>query len=165
MGLSYRALHWGKKGERPAERLTVASPRAGDPLERVGELQGVVYRTEKGLDAEPVDYDHDFARPFPLLLRTREGLYVIAGGRYRVEARGIVDNAARADRAFARLGPRARLVLLGDLVECRIVRPCADRAETCHVKRPWPRLCYHAATGLLVLAGGRPGAIRRKRAR
>lgn len=159
MALSYRALHWGRGGERTDERLPVATPRAGDRLELVGNLAAVVYRTEKGLDGAPVDYDHDFAKPWPRLLRDAHGRYVIAGGRYRVESRGIVDNAARADDAFARLGPRARLVLLGDLVEIRVNYAGRRSVEVCHVKRPFPRLAYHGATGLLVLAGGRAFAL------
>jgi len=153
--LGYRALHWGRAGERPDERLSAASPEKGEALALVGELQGVVYRTQKGLDGDLVDYDHDFGRPYPRLLRNAAGRYVIVGGRYRVEARGIVDNAARGDSAFARLGPRARLVLLGDLVEVRL----GASAKTRHAHRPFPRLCYHPATGLLVLAGGRPFSL------
>jgi hypothetical protein len=50
----------------------------------------VVYRTKKGADQVQTDYEHEFAHPRPRLAYNESGL-IIAGGKYRVETRGIVD--------------------------------------------------------------------------
>ena len=152
MALSYRAFHWGRKGSRRDERLAVAVVKRGDELRLLGELAAVVYETEKGIDGAPTQYEHKFARPLPRLYEHGpSGRLVIAGGRYRIEARGIVDNAARGDTAAPRVGPRARLVLLGDLVAVTLAHNGIERA----LPRPRPRLAYHGQTGLLVVAGGK----------
>lgn len=153
--LTYERFHWGQRGRRGSERALVAHWRAGDRLSLIGPMQGIVYRTEKGGDDEPVDYDHDFSRPLPKLYRHEaSGRLVIAGGRYRVEERGIIDNAAPDDAAAAP-DPGSRLVLLGDLVEVRI----EGRGTLRPKGTPRPRLCYHGRTGLLVVAGGKPRAM------
>jgi hypothetical protein len=50
----------------------------------------VVYRTKKGGDQVLTDYEHEFSHPRPRLAYNESGL-IIAGGKYRVEERGIVD--------------------------------------------------------------------------
>ena len=56
----------------------------------LGELIMVVYRTKKGADQVLTDYEHEFAHPRPRLAYNESGL-LIAGGKYRVETRGIVN--------------------------------------------------------------------------
>ena len=153
--MTYERFHWGQKGRRGAERAEIAHWRAGDALTLIGQMIGIVYRTEKGSDDEPVDYDHDFSKPYPKLYRHEaSGRLVIAGGKYRVEERGIIDNGT-PDNAAAAPDPHARVVLLGDLVEVRI----AGRGTLRPKGTPRPRLCYHGRTGLLVVAGGKPRAL------
>lgn len=86
----YVSAHWGQEGNRRPERLRAALIGEGAELVLLGDLVSVVYRTQKGLDTEPTDYEHHFATPRPRLAYTRGGLLVIAGGRYRIEDRGIV---------------------------------------------------------------------------
>lgn len=86
----YEASHWGQRGTRNPERLRAAVIGDGAELVLLGDLVSVTYRTQKGLDREPTDYEHAFGTPRPRLAYTRGGLLVIAGGRYRIEDRGIV---------------------------------------------------------------------------
>lgn len=60
------------------------------PLVAIGELRGVIYRTNKYINDRPMNYVHFFNQVFPKLLTNNDGnrLY-ISGGRYRVTNRGI----------------------------------------------------------------------------
>jgi hypothetical protein len=86
----YVKTHWGQDGTRGAERLKVATLAEGASLVLLGDLVSVVYRTRKGLDQDAVDYEHHFATPRPRLAYSESGLLVIAGGRYRIDERGII---------------------------------------------------------------------------
>ena len=70
------------------QKLSAADPRI--PSVELGELVSITYRTKKGDDVELTDYEHEFRGPRPRLAYNESGL-IIAGGRYRVEPRGIVD--------------------------------------------------------------------------
>jgi hypothetical protein len=84
----YKRDHWGQPGPRGVRAYAAADPRLLSI--ELGELVAVVYRTRKGGDRELTDYSHEFSRPRPVLSYNRTGL-VIAGGKYHVEERGIVD--------------------------------------------------------------------------
>jgi hypothetical protein len=81
------------RGAVPSEVLRVAmraTPRAALTL---GELLGIMYRTER--DGELVNYRHVFQKSArPILAVTPDGrTLLILGGDYRVTSRGIVDTA------------------------------------------------------------------------
>ena len=80
--------HWGQRGTGKVQKLSAADPRI--PSVELGELVSITYRTKKGDDVELTDYEHEFRGPRPRLAYNESGL-IIAGGRYRVEPRGIVD--------------------------------------------------------------------------
>ena len=84
----YEAEHWGKKSR--GARLVEAAESEG-PLVLVGALSRVSYITQKGLDEEWVEYEHDFSEPYPWLYHTPEGELVIVRGDslYRMRDRGI----------------------------------------------------------------------------
>jgi hypothetical protein len=82
----YERAHWGDKGSRPSIPGRVY---AGGAVRIVGTIRSVVYTTKKGGDAELTDYDHAFENARPVLGKSG-GLFVIMGGSYRVEPRGIV---------------------------------------------------------------------------
>ncbi|MGO8996098.1 MAG: hypothetical protein ACLQVI_22535 [Polyangiaceae bacterium] len=84
----YERDHWGQNGAEKVRKLPAADPRV--PSVELGELIMVVYRTKKGADQVLTDYEHEFAHPRPRLAYNESGL-IIAGGRYRIETRGIVD--------------------------------------------------------------------------
>jgi hypothetical protein len=84
----YEHDHWGQKGAEKVRKLSAADPRV--PSVELGELISVTYRTKKGADVVLTDYEHEFAHPRPRLAYNESGL-IIAGGKYRVEVRGIVD--------------------------------------------------------------------------
>jgi hypothetical protein len=86
----YEVDHWGRRGPRPsAKDYATADP--SKVCVELGKLVRIVYRTRKGNDVELTDYDHAFARPYPVLaFEPGAGLLLIAGGSYRVEPRGIV---------------------------------------------------------------------------
>jgi len=84
----YERDHWGQKGAEKVRKLSAADPSI--PSVELGELVMVVYRTKKGADQVLTDYEHEFAHPRPRLAYNESGL-IIAGGKYRVEMRGIVD--------------------------------------------------------------------------
>ena len=86
----YARDHWGQRGRHPGVRqLLAADPTR--PLVELGQLVQITYRTRKGSEAEDVDYEHDFQRPYPVLAyEPGSSLLVILGGKYRVETRGIV---------------------------------------------------------------------------
>jgi hypothetical protein len=85
----YRWKHWGLKGNGKVSPMTCADP-AHEPLTEMGRLVSVTYETDKLGDPSGTHYEHDFSRPLPVLAYSVGGL-VICGGRYRVEARGIID--------------------------------------------------------------------------
>ena len=64
------------------QKLAAADPRI--PSIELGELVAVIYRTKRG------DHRHEFRGPRPRLAYNKSGL-LIAGGKYRLEGRGIVD--------------------------------------------------------------------------
>lgn len=84
----YRRNHWGLSGPRGVREYGAADPRI--PSSEIGELVAVVYRTRKGEDRRPTDYEHEFRDPRPLLAYNDSGL-IIAGGIYHVTTRGIID--------------------------------------------------------------------------
>ena len=84
----YKRDHWGQRGTGKVQKLSAADPRI--PSVELGELISITYRTKKGDDVVLTDYEHEFRGPRPLLAYNESGL-IIAGGRYRVEPRGIVD--------------------------------------------------------------------------
>jgi hypothetical protein len=87
--MAYRITHWGAGGSHPGVRVLPAANPA-DPLVELGELFSLVYRTHK-LGDGPSEYEHEFSAPLPLLAFSVESRrLVIAGGHYRVTARGIV---------------------------------------------------------------------------
>ena len=84
----YRRDHWGQPGPRGVRGLSAADPRILSI--ELGELVAVIYRTKKGEDTRLTDYEHHFSRPLPLLSYNATGL-IIAGGKYHVTERGIID--------------------------------------------------------------------------
>lgn len=60
------------------------------PMQRVGELRGVIYRTSRVPGEEPQNYVHFFKDKLPVLLTNRSGnrLYIV-GGNYQVTDSGI----------------------------------------------------------------------------
>jgi hypothetical protein len=84
----YRRDHWGQSGPHRVRALRAADPRILSI--ELGELVAVVYRTKKGEDTRLTDYEHHFSRPLPVLSYNHTGL-VIAGGKYHVTERGIID--------------------------------------------------------------------------
>ena len=86
---SYQEAHWGEKGSFRTRRVWAPDPSEGE-LIVLGTLTEIVYLTVKGGDGgRGTDYTHEFERSRPLLCYNRTGL-VIAGGGYKVSARGIV---------------------------------------------------------------------------
>ena len=84
----YRRDHWGQPGPRGVRAIVAADPRILSI--ELGALVAVVYRTKKGEDRSLTDYEHHFSRPLPILSYNHTGL-VIAGGKYHVTERGIID--------------------------------------------------------------------------
>ncbi|MFI5243731.1 MAG: hypothetical protein ACHQQR_00780 [Gemmatimonadales bacterium] len=83
----YKAKHWGESGSRGSERLRV--PTADGHLVLLGELVAVTYRTVKFGDGDS-DYEHKFKGPRPRLVYNAAGGLIIAGGKYRIDDRGII---------------------------------------------------------------------------
>jgi hypothetical protein len=84
----YRRDHWDRAGPHRARGLPAADPRILSI--ELGELVAVIYRTKKGEDTRLTDYEHHFSRPRPVLSYNPTGL-IIAGGKYHVTERGIID--------------------------------------------------------------------------
>lgn len=85
--VEYMKTHWGRTATGSA-RERVA--RTDGPVTALGALVSVVYLTRKGLDADPVEYEHEFSPSLPTLAYDRNGVLLLTGGSYQVEARGIV---------------------------------------------------------------------------
>jgi hypothetical protein len=74
----------------PSRVMRVRHPRLIPPVVvELGELAGVIYRSEKGQPGRPLTYIHFMQDP-PLLVSNVAGtqLYIV-GGSYRVTPRGI----------------------------------------------------------------------------
>jgi hypothetical protein len=84
---TYEVTHWG---DSPTELVPSVVPlvRSGEALPVLGELVEVVYRARKA--REMADWIHAFSVPRPLLALSADRRLVIAGGRYKVNERGIV---------------------------------------------------------------------------
>lgn len=85
-----RRLYHGFNGVAPAQVVTVHHPRIIPPVVvELGELVGLMYRSEKGQPGRPQTYIHRMEDP-PRLVSNIEGtqLYIV-GGSYQVTARGI----------------------------------------------------------------------------
>lgn len=85
---AYVRTHWGDRGEFERRASSVPSVKAG-PLIVLGELVRIDYRTEKGRDGRSTYFHHFGPKALPWLAFNGSGLFV-AGGGYRVTARGIV---------------------------------------------------------------------------
>lgn len=83
----YTRTHWGEKGRQRIVRKGAADPRFGTAT-KLGKLVAVVYRTRKGGDDGPTDYEHEFEGKLPDLLYNDGGL-VVAGGQYVIREGGI----------------------------------------------------------------------------
>lgn len=96
----YARTHWGKSGKGSR----VDGLRALAPLATIGPAIQIVYTTEKGGDAAPTDYEHDFGEGSrgawtpPAVVEhackakkcDAAGMVALRGGSYRVTDRGIV---------------------------------------------------------------------------
>jgi hypothetical protein len=92
---SYRATHWGVGGEGwfEGEALDISK---GEELVTLGTLVEIVYKTEKGGDGGPTEYEHHFNQRNPPVLAygSQSGKLVVIspkhGKSYFVSFRGIV---------------------------------------------------------------------------
>jgi hypothetical protein len=85
-----RNLYHAFNGFEPAHIMQVRHPRVIPPVVvKLGELVGLMYRSDKGQRGQPLTYIHRMENP-PHLVSNAEGtqLYVV-GGSYRVTPRGI----------------------------------------------------------------------------
>jgi hypothetical protein len=84
------ALYLQFNGFVPSRVISVTHPRVIPPVVvELGELVGVIYRSDKGCPGRPQTYIHFMESP-PRLVCNPEGtqLYVV-GGNYRITRRGI----------------------------------------------------------------------------
>ena len=87
------------KGKRPrlavdpeSTRLLVAGGVYKLPKGMRWTVKTIVYRTRKGLDVDPVEYEHEFSAPLPVaIVAPKSGRLVLSGGGYHVEERGFVN--------------------------------------------------------------------------
>jgi hypothetical protein len=87
---TYKGSHWGLEPTTDAKR-DVPEPGDNAKLIGLGELVSVTYRTKKKGDRRDTDYVHKFEKTRPVLAYgDKDGRLFIAGGDYKVEARGIV---------------------------------------------------------------------------
>jgi len=84
----YEQFHWG---DQPRELVESSAGAVGPDtvLVQLGELAEVAYEATKG--GEHAVWVHAFRNPRPVLAYSMTGQLVIAGGGYRVTARGIID--------------------------------------------------------------------------
>jgi hypothetical protein len=85
-----RGLYHGFNGFEPARVVKVHHPRVIPPVVvELGELVGLIYRSDKGQPGQPQTYIHRMEDP-PRLVSNVEGtqLYIV-GGSYQVTPRGI----------------------------------------------------------------------------
>jgi hypothetical protein len=80
-------FHWGDN-PREIVRAELYVPSKGEHLVVLGKLRRVDYQTCKA--REQAIWFHNFSRPFPWLCASGDGSLHIVGGRYTVQARGIV---------------------------------------------------------------------------
>jgi len=87
-----RALRLYRRYQQAAPERVACTPcrrLIPDVLVHLGELRGVVYRSDRGQGRIPRTYVHFFERP-PTLAADPDGRRLfIVGGRYRVTRRGI----------------------------------------------------------------------------
>lgn len=82
----YRAFN----GFKPSQVVKIHHPRVIPPVVvELGELVGLIYRSDKGQPGQPLTYIHRMENP-PRLVSNIEGtqLYIV-GGSYRVTPQGI----------------------------------------------------------------------------
>ncbi len=85
----YRITHWGDDGEYNFREMECADPSG--TLVHLGELTHLKYLAHKKGNPGLRIYEHDFGVIRPVLAYEPDrGKLVIAGGRYRVTALGIV---------------------------------------------------------------------------
>ena len=83
-------LYHGFNGFEPSQVVKVHHPRVIPPVVvELGELVGVMYRSDKGQPGQPRTYIHRMENP-PRLVSNIEGtqLYIV-GGSYKITPRGI----------------------------------------------------------------------------
>jgi hypothetical protein len=83
-------LYHGFNGFEPAQVVKVRHPRVIPPVVvELGELVGLIYRSDKGQSGRPQTYIHRMEDP-PRLVSNIEGtqLYIV-GGNYKITPRGI----------------------------------------------------------------------------
>jgi hypothetical protein len=81
----YRSFH----GFAARRTETAALPRPPRVLTALGELRGVIYRSERGQPGRPRDFVHFFQSPPRLLCDPAGHQLYIQGGRYRVTQLGL----------------------------------------------------------------------------
>lgn len=85
-----KSLYHAFNGFEPSQVVKVHHRRVIPPVVvELGELVGVIYRSDKGRSGRPLTYIHRMENP-PRLVSNAEGtqLYIVGGG-YRVTPRGI----------------------------------------------------------------------------
>jgi hypothetical protein len=83
-------LYYAFNGFEPSQVVKVQHPRVIPPVVvELGELVGVMYRSDKGQPGQPLTYIHRMENP-PRLVSNIEGtqLYIV-GGSYQVTSQGI----------------------------------------------------------------------------
>lgn len=81
----YRTFH-----ARPADRVeSTALPRPPPVLASLGELRGLIYRSDRGQPGRPRSYVHFFDTPPRLLCDPAGRQLYILGGDYRVTRLGV----------------------------------------------------------------------------
>ena len=81
----YRSFHGFAAGRTEQAAL----PRPPPVLTALGELRGVIYRSERGQPGKPRDFVHFFQRPPRLLCDPAGQQLYIHGGRYRITQLGL----------------------------------------------------------------------------
>lgn len=81
----YRSFH----GFAARRTESAALPRPPPVLTALGELRGVIYRSDRGQPGQPRDFVHFFQRPPRLLCDPAGHQLYIHGGSYRVTKLGL----------------------------------------------------------------------------